>query len=170
MPSVHFEFWRKGKQIAKEYRRWPSRRQAMRDLGVTDFSELDFWYAVDNKRNGTPGGDYQVTDSWNVRLYNDALPGAVVDVDYYAERSHPQNSEIPADPPEYGVTGMLQYTLCTDRDDPGGTETWADIQYDNEADPLAYGDLHKADQAARFQASRWVRHAAMFMEWDGKPF
>lgn len=129
------------------------------------------WYAIDAepRRSGTPGGDYEVTDSWNVRLHNDALPGAVVDVDYYVERTHPQNSEVPNEPPEYGVTGIIHYTLCTDRNDPGGTETWADIQYDNDADPLAYDDIEEADQAASHQAWRWIRQAGMFMAWDGQP-
>jgi len=130
------------------------------------------WYATDAepRRNGTPGGDYQVADAWNVRLLNDAIPGAVVDVDYFAERSQQDQSEVPSEPAEYGVTSMISYTVCTDRDDPGGTETWAGIRYDYEADPLGYDDTEKADKAARFQAERWIADAAEFMQWDGKPF
>lgn len=153
-------------------RRWPGWREAMRDLGVTDFSELDFWYVngTEPVRNGTPGGDYEVADSWHVELRNDAHPDAVVDVDYYAERPVNGASEIPAEPGEYVVTGMLSYILCTDRENPGSTQTWGRILYDRKADALAYDDISEADQAARFQAARWVGQAAMFMSWDAKPF
>ena len=130
------------------------------------------WYAIDTEpvRNGTPGGDDEVTDAWNVWLHNDSLPHAVVDVDYFAE--HPgrgSGTDNYTDPPEYVVTGMLQFTICTDRSDPGGAEEWADIEYDNDADPLGYDDLGEADKAARYQAERGIRNASAFMAWDGQP-
>lgn len=127
------------------------------------------WYAIDDKpvRNGVPSGDYEVTEAWNVRLHNDALPNAVVDADYFVERTM---AEAEGDPPEYAVTGMIQFTICDDRDDPGGTETWADIEYDNDADPLAYSNIREADEAARGQAQRWIEMADKFMQWDGQPF
>lgn len=130
------------------------------------------WYATDSepRRNGTPGGDYEVSDAWNVRLFNDAMPTAVADVDYYVEQTRDGQGEVPAGPAEYGVAGMISYTVCTDRGDPGSTETWADIRYDNDADPLGYEDIEKADKAARFQAERWIGNAAKFMAWDGEPF
>jgi hypothetical protein len=130
------------------------------------------WHAIGTEpvRNGVPGGDYEVTDAWNVRLRNDALPNAVVDVDYWVDRLHYGNPEVPSEPPEYGITGMIQFTICTGPDDPGGTETWGGIQYDNDADPLGYDDPDKADKAARFQAERWIAMADKFMIWDGRPF
>lgn len=151
----------------------PGDTELLEPAGAPEFPPENKWYAIDTEpvRNGNPGGDDEVTDAWNVRLHNDALPHAVVDVDYFAEwPGRGSGTDNYTDPAEYVVTGMIQFTVCTDREDPGGTETWADISYDTEADPLAYDDLDKADQAARYQARRWIRMAAMFMTWDGEPF
>jgi hypothetical protein len=112
-----------------------------------------------------------VTEEWNVRLRNDALPNAVVDVSYCAEwPGRGSGTDNYDDPPEYVVTGVIQFTVCDDPEDPGDTETWADLEYDNDADPLAYADPDKADEAAKFQAQRWIWDAGKFMTWDGEPF
>lgn len=141
---------------------------------LTRLTPENQWYAIDSRpvRNGVPGGDYEVTDAWNVRLHNDALPHALVDADYFVEALPTTEDGVHAGPvvTEYAVTGMVRLTICDDREDPGRTETWADIQYDNDADPLAYSAIENADSAAKFQAERWVQMADKFMQWDGKPF
>jgi len=131
--------------------------------------DMNGWHAIDTEpqRNGASFGDNQAADNWGVRLRNDALPNAVVDVDYCAEFTR---AEEEGDDPEYAVTGMIHFTVCDDPDDPGGTETWADIEYDYDADPLGYTDLAEADQAAKFQAQRWIWDAGKFLVWDGQPF
>lgn len=127
------------------------------------------WYAVKPEvtSNGTPGGDLEVTDAWNVRLWNDDLPNAVLDVDVYVE--YVADAEMQPTG-EYVVSAMLQYTICDDRERPGDTEHWADIEYDNDADPLGYTDIEPADSSAKRIAEDYARNADKYIIWDGEPF
>src|SRR5215469_14431200 len=65
-----YDNWNKSK-ASKERDGRLEFRLVKRTAAITDevlASNAGSWYPVDTepKRNGTPGGDYQVTDSWNV--------------------------------------------------------------------------------------------------------
>ena len=71
--------------------------------------------------------------------------------------------------PPYVITSMISYLVCTDPADPGGTEVWSDMDYDDEADPFFYQSLEAADAAARKAADKWVANGDYWITWDGTP-
>jgi hypothetical protein len=117
---------------------------------------------------GDVGGDYQVGEAWSFRLTSEQAPRSLITVYVFAEalRVNHGHGEVPSG--EYGVTVMTEYLTCTDVSDPGGTETWSDMDYDTEADPLAYDSAEEADKAAKTLAGIWAVNPGRF-EWDGKP-
>jgi len=120
---------------------------------------------------GDVGGDYQAGEAWSVRLASDQVPGALITVYVFAEagrRRDPDMGDVPADG-EYHVQVMTEYLTCTDISDPGGTETWSDMVYDDAASPRTYNDGDEADQAARKLAGAYAANPGRF-GWDGEPF
>jgi hypothetical protein len=114
---------------------------------------------------GTSGGDWQVSDDVNVRYRLTAEPDdglfAMVDENFYVEsRADDYQS------PPYVVVCQAQYHVCTDPENPGGTETYSDYEYDDSVAPNAeYDNLDDAIKAARKLAEdaepSWII-------WDGR--
>lgn len=116
---------------------------------------------------GDIGGDYQVSDAFSVRFVRDDL-SVVVDKYWYVELI--VDTEVPPAPNDrrYRVTCLMMYTICTDVRDPGGTETWADLAYDNTTDPTIYADYTAAERSAQLLAEVDSRIGAWRIAWDGR--
>jgi hypothetical protein len=67
---------------------------------------------------GDIGGDAQVSESFSVRFHYRDRPGAMVAYCYYAaiDLHHPAT---------ISVERQTEYLVCTDPNDPGGTEVWS---------------------------------------------
>jgi hypothetical protein len=65
-----------------------------------------------------PGGDSQLSESFTVRFHHRDHPGVLVTYCYYA-------AVDPDDPAVITVEHQIEYLVCTDQDDPGGTELWS---------------------------------------------
>lgn len=114
---------------------------------------------------GPVGGDYQVSDGWNVRYTLQDGPDdglhAIIDENFYVE-SGPDGAS------PYVVTTQTMYQVCTDPEDPGGTEVYADYEYDEDDDITLYFDsdgLARAIASTRRLAE--LDRSDMFL-WDGR--
>lgn len=127
------------------------------------------WYPQDEKPlrdKGNTGGDYQAGDAWSVRFVND-INNSVITLTVY-----PEYTRLPTGSPDLhdiGITEQIQYTQCSDRDDPGGTEKAAWVSYDH-TDALAYFTRRDAAKAARQVALRYLNEAgaSQWFTWDGE--
>jgi hypothetical protein len=109
---------------------------------------------------GDVGGDVQASDSWSVRFVpkaepDDGLHGLITEY-WYAEAM---------DDGTFGVTCQIEYMVCTDVEDPGGTETYAETDYDTGADVRAYETAEAAGTAAQYQAKQSTPDG---YAWDGR--
>jgi hypothetical protein len=104
------------------------------------------------------GGDIQAGDSWDIRFWRDDRPHAVVTVWIYPVKYGSK--------PGYRVQVQTEATICTDRNDPGGTEAWADAVYRDEA--AVHGNLREAERAARELAGRYAAGREHVTGWDGR--
>lgn len=112
---------------------------------------------------GYVGGDWQVSEGWNVRYLPATEPNdgqhALIDENFYVESKADDGSG------PYVVTCQTMYQICTDLDDPGGTEVYCDYEYDLDADVLMYDDLDRAIDSTRRLAE--IDDAHSFL-WDGR--
>lgn len=107
---------------------------------------------------GDVGGDVQVGESWCRRFTHPVTEGehAVVTVYFYL-------SEVDG---VKEMTRQIEYLLCRDPDDPGGTEIWAD-QYDNE---VRVSDSELTEGAAKRLCGELNHPASWYPSWNGEPF
>ena len=108
-------------------------------------------------------GDLARGTGISARFVRDDLPGSMVTVSYW-----PQCMEDYDDLPAYYVAGQIEYLICTDPADPGGTEVWSDIELDDDSDPMIYTDLSACEQGAGRQINRWLADVNTYLNWDGK--
>lgn len=123
--------------------------------------------------DGQPGGDVQVGNACSIRLENQELDeevggGRVHLVTVYV---YPEGSERPETPGEVDPTSLslvmqTEFMVCTDRDDPGGSEVWSDYQYDT-LDTRAFRSVVDAECVAQdfLRAFDPVRD----IHWSGGP-
>lgn len=134
-------------------------------MGETTWTPLDDEWGI-VAIGGDIGGDIQCGESWTVRYHNEAIPNAIVSVTVYPVCYAWLREPDPSQPPEYGVQSQYEYLVCTDRSDPGGTEEWSDVEYEDST--LACPDAEDAARWARKTAEDIAR--SFQPEWDGKPF
>ena len=111
---------------------------------------------------GDIGGDIQASDSYSVRFRHPDLPNAVITCTAYAAEDADRN------PGEFFLQVETEYLTCTDPSDPGGTETWSDVTYDEE-DGRIWDTAGEAEEAARQRAAEELGDADS-LEWDGEPW
>jgi hypothetical protein len=115
------------------------------------------------ERNGYPAGDDQAAEAGR----SASPPGirAVIDVDTYAAVT---TRDDDGNPVGYGAEAMIQYTVCRDIADSGGTEIWSGIEYGTGRDPGAYRTAEEADKAACKLALTYQDNPDHFT-WSGRP-
>jgi hypothetical protein len=119
-------------------------------------------------QGGDIGGDIQASDSWAVRFVRDDQPAgpgsaSLVTVTCYGTEDEENN------PGEFGIVREVEYLICTDPDDPGGTELWSEYEYD---DVFPDQDPRTAEEAgclARDEAEAALNDAGE-LAWNGRPF
>src|SRR4051812_16453004 len=96
---------------------------------------------------GRSAGDYQVGDDVTVRFRPNAEPDdgqhALITETWYAEDYLEMNRPVGVEPeegeePNFGVMCRIEFLVCRDPEDPGGTEIWSDYIYDDQADVMIY--------------------------------
>lgn len=109
---------------------------------------------------GDVGGDYQVSDAYSVRFIRPDLPGSLITDYWYVERDERDGS--------YYVRCQIEFLLCRDPADPGSSELWAGVAYDDDSDPRDYIDLHAAtDRAQKLTSADALRGAGRIC-WNGR--
>ena len=108
------------------------------------------------------GGDYQRGDSYGVRFVRDDMPGSLIDVTFYAV-------EYDENPGEFRVQRCVEWRVCEDPEDPGGTEVWSDAIYDDPMD-TTFDSAGAAEDNARETAEDALERADAYGTWDGEPF
>jgi hypothetical protein len=110
-----------------------------------------------------PGGD-QAGIAYGLRFINPAVPGALLEVHFYAAYGdHAINHAINTGP--YFVRRSTTYTLCRDVDRPGDTEEWSDAYYTTLSGP--YPTVAGAETAARVLAQQFDPRS---LTWNGRRF
>lgn len=111
---------------------------------------------------GDIGGDIQRGASWTVRFVRDDMPGSLITVSFYAV-------EYPENPGEFDVQRQVEWMVCGDPSDPGGTEVWSETEYDDVSALV----IHSAGEAQR-EAREWAEYVladtGCYDGWDGQPF
>lgn len=113
---------------------------------------------------GDVGGDAQDGQSWSRRFVHPDVPGALINVYVYASHDNPSRPGL-----EWSAALQVEYMLCTDTADPGGTEVWADYLYRTLR--MGYPSRAYAETAARrvleeFPAASEA--AKVYMGWGGE--
>jgi hypothetical protein len=108
------------------------------------------------------GGDIQRGDSYSVRFICDDIPGSLVTVTFYA-------AEPGEDSGGYVVQRQIEWMVCEDPADPGGTEIWSDVEYDDTVLP-DWASLAIAEAEARRNAGIALAFDADDISWNGHPF
>lgn len=67
----------------------------------------------------------------------------------------------------YYVEDRTTLTICTDADDPGGTEVWTDTVY-GDGSALFYSTIEEADKEAQRWANDYIANVSDYMFWDGR--
>lgn len=111
------------------------------------------------------GGDDAVGTAYESRYVRDNGDGTfgVATFLYFVEACRTTNQPEVRD--SHVVTGMYQFTVCTDPDDPGSTELWSQIDYDTEVSCYFHDDLSRAEGICRLAAlndERWT------ITWNGR--
>lgn len=99
---------------------------------------------------GDIGGDHQVSDAWE-RQFAVELPGgtfAIVSVAHYVEDDTLDESLAEATKQGRRLTRQTEYLVCTDLNDPGGTELNADYRYNTVEDAETTEEAAKAATTA----------------------
>ena len=109
---------------------------------------------------GDCGGDIQRGDSYSVRFVRPDLPGSLITETYYAV-------EYDECPGEYVVQRQVEFMVCEDPADPGGTEIWSEVTYDD-VSYLVKDTEAEAEQEAREFADAALGHGDTH-GWDGQP-
>lgn len=104
-----------------------------------------------------PGGDNQVSESFSVRFHHRDHPGVLVTYSYFAAVDE-------ANPAEITVERETEFMVCTDPDDPGGTEVWS--TYRTTTLQRGFPTVQAATDAV-FQAAQ--DHLACEEPWAGRP-
>jgi hypothetical protein len=116
-------------------------------------------------RGGDIGGDTQVGEAWT-RRYLWLMPGgdtfAVIDESVYVSCPPGDNPGSP-DPATLAMTRQIDYTVCTDPLDVGGTELYADTTYT----PITW-TVDRSPTEGDARAACDATDPASF-DWDGAP-
>jgi len=107
---------------------------------------------------GHGGGDIQRGDSYSVRYVRPDMPGSLITRTAYAVENVPG---------EFTVQIQTEWLICTDPRDPGGTEIWSDVSYDDEGAPI-YSSAADGERAARQVAAELLGDAGAH-DWNGHP-
>jgi hypothetical protein len=119
------------------------------------------WYAEGAAEpGGWIGGDIQRGDSYDVRFVRDDKPGSMITVSFYAV-------EYDECPGEFAVQRQVEWLVCEDPADPGGTEIWSDYSYDD-ISAVVMDAEDEAERDARECADAAVNDDSYF-GWDGEP-
>lgn len=110
---------------------------------------------------GDCGGDRQHGESYSVRFRHPGLPGAVITRAAYAVESGKR-------PGRFHVQVQTEFTLCTDPDRPGDTETWSDVTYDDW--DRTWRTAAEAEADARDRVTAEVIRDAYCLNWEGEPW
>jgi len=105
---------------------------------------------------GDIGGDSQASESFSVRFHHRDHPGVLVTYCYDATTD-------PDNPTTITVQREIEYLLCTDPTDPGGSELWS--AYRTTVLPGRYASLQAATDAALEAAQA---HLVCEEPWSGR--
>jgi len=112
--------------------------------------------------NGWCGGDIQRGDSYSVRLVRDDKPGSLLTITFYA-------AEYDENPGEFDVQRQVEWLVCSDPADPGGTEIWSDYSYDD-VSAIVIDTEEEAEDEARERAEAVLADPSPYFGWDGEPW
>jgi hypothetical protein len=107
------------------------------------------------------GGDIQRGDAYEVRFIREDLPGSLITVTFYAV-------EFDECPGEFVVQRQVEWMVCEDPADPGGTEIWSRAAYDVIPDVFMRSEA-RAEEEARKLADAARHQASQYAGWDGLP-
>jgi hypothetical protein len=104
------------------------------------------------------GGDIQDGKSFSVRYVRPDLPGALITVTYYPV------TQIAG---EWGVERQVEFMVCDDPADPGGTEIWSETATDSVIDVVIYSQAAAEQSACEFAEA--ALDEAWQHGWGGQP-
>lgn len=170
-----FEGWRERLLYEGRATAWDAEVQARKHLeefdpgtvawngvSVVDPTVTEGWIEVDSMVEAADaGGDEQVGRAWDRRFRHPGKPGCLMTVYLYGVKV---DNDAVAAGFELGVQKQVEYMICRDIKDPGGTEVECGYQYENLDD---YNTLNSVE-AAETEAHDWLKKLdAGDLSWDG---
>ena len=114
--------------------------------------------------DGTVGGD-GAGESVSIRYRAAENPCAIITSYWFVRDRRALGDSWPEGDPPFDVENMIVALVCIDPEDPGGTETWSDIEYETPA-----ANTFETDEEALRIRDRYVaQERADFYTWDGEP-
>jgi hypothetical protein len=115
---------------------------------------------------GEIGGDIQMGAAWTRQFALRRPDGqwAVITDSFYAACNDGVSGPV-TDESELYVQNQIQWLVCTDLSDLGGTETWSDHEYEDEERVYRMDELERVDERARIRAARKDVDS---YSWDGE--
>jgi hypothetical protein len=110
---------------------------------------------------GDIGGDIQAGNSYSLRYVRADMPGSLITVSYYG-------AEYDECPGEFIVQRQVEWMVCEDPADPGGTEIWSDVAYDDVTE-MYLDTAGEADAEARQCVEEDAADGSGYFGWDGQP-
>lgn len=113
-------------------------------------------------RGGDVGGDYQVTESLEVRYFSEDAPHAVVTVWFYAESIDPDMENRALGSPPFALVRQTECVIGSDPDNPIETEEWSDAKYDT-----LMTNIWAEHELPRLVREATEKHTGADIDWDG---
>lgn len=120
--------------------------------------------------NGTVGGD-GAGEATSARFTNPEHPFALFDVNVYTvdriERGWQAEDD---DSARWDIEVQYEWLICTNTDDPGGTETFTHIEYDANLYERSFATEEEALEKRDAVLRSIIALTPTSLTWDGQPF
>lgn len=143
------------------------------ELKVNEWTPLD----TEPMEDGTVGGDgasWAYSARWARKLENGntaLITQYFYPVDLRERLSESDlekyNEELGEETQLWEVEGYVEYLICTDPEDPGSTEVWSDIEYDDMIDILKYSENRARTECYR-KCMDAIDNFSLYFNWSGE--
>lgn len=135
----------------------------MRFFGRRDRAGQRAWWPDGTVQSGGDiAGDIQRGGSYSVRFVAPRYRGSLITVTFYAV----EYDELPG---EFAVQRQVEWLVCENPSDPGGTEIWSECGR-SDVTEVVISSAEEAEAEAREFAFAAHPDVSSYADWDGQPF
>lgn len=119
---------------------------------------------------GFVAGDNQYTDSWETRFRLAGNRHSMITVYAYGELPASEADRVEVDGvPRVNLSATIEFLICEDPSDPGGSEVWSDYRYIDHVLPGTFVPLNAEDLAKDLVTLLTAEDSFLLRwGWDGR--